>query len=75
MEHIEDKVNQLYPIFLLQPMAEFTEVLKREPAEAEKCRHTTLNSLLIMSYKAAEILCKSCKILQKARDHYHYTVL
>lgn len=75
MEHIEDKVKQLFPTFLLQPMAEFTEVLKREPAEAEKCRNTMLNSLLIMSHKATEILCKSCKILQKARDHYHYTDL
>lgn len=49
-ERNDDKIKQLYPLFLQQPITELTDVLKREHEAAEKC-HICLKSLLRLSGK------------------------
>ena len=59
--HIEDKVKRLHAIFSQQPMAEFSDMPKREHQSEKKC-HVCL---------------KESKSLQnkKVRDHCYYMSL
>ena len=61
IEHTEDEVKQLYATFPQQPMAEFTDVLKRKHEAAKKCH------ICLKEFNNPED--------RKVRDHCHYTGL